>query len=263
MKCHFVALLLALCPPALRAARPTLAAAHFDWRTETFGFSNDTVFSYGIDEAGHLSIHRRAKGEKAPAFAHRCFVLVRAAIQFHKFARFAPEEPRLDETAYRKLIRHVSRIPTWFPERNPAARIVIPGYRNLNEFSRAYEHLMKETLGNWFPTYLRVGNWRMVGPFPRFGQANACGQILRGLRAGQVQAVYLTRFPKMNHCVILFGVHRLAKGTMRFDAYDPNYPNQLSSVDYLPAQESFEFERRWFWPGGRINLMRVYISPIH
>lgn len=241
----------------LRAAdTPT----HFDWRTETIAFSNDTVFAYGIDEAGNLSIHRR---EKPVDFAHRCFVLARAVIQFHKFARFAPEEARLRPEEYRGIIQRVCRVPTWMPERAADRRIVVPGYRDLNEFSRAYEHMMKETLGNWFPTYLRVGNWRMIGPFPRFGQANACAQILRGLARGQLQAVYLTRFPKMNHCVILFDSHRRADGRIRFDAYDPNYPNQPSWVEYLPGQQSFEFERRWFWPGGRVNLLRVYISPIH
>jgi len=237
-----------------RAAAPT----HFDWRADTIAFSNDTVFAYGIDEAGHLIIHRRT----IPArFAHRCFVLVRAVLEFHKFARFAPAEPRATDAEYRALLLHICRIPVWMPGRAPGDRIVIPGYRNLNDFSRAREHIMKETIGNWFPTYLRVGNWRMIGPFPRFGQASACAQILRGLDRGKLQAVYLTRFPKMNHCVILFDYHRNSPTTIRFDAYDPNYPNTLSWVEYDTRQRGFNFERRWFWPGGRVNLMRVYLSP--
>ena len=40
-------------------------------------------------------------------------------------------------------------------------------------------------------------------------------------------------------------------------------PNTLSWVEYDPAQRGFNFERRWFWPGGRVNLMRVYLSPFH
>jgi hypothetical protein len=243
--------------PGARGMAPT----HFDWRTDTISFSNDTVFAYGIDEAGRLTIHRRTTPAR---FAHRCFVLVRTVLEFHKFARFAPGEKRVSEGEYKELIREVCRMPVWMPERDAAERIVIPGYRNLNEFSRGLEYAMKETMGNWFPTYLRVGNWRMIGPFPRFGQANACAQIVRGLDRGKLEAVYLTRFPKMNHCVILFDYHRLeGGGRIRFDAYDPNYPNTLSWVDYDARQEGFDFERRWFWPGGRVNLMRVYISPIH
>jgi len=87
---------------------------------------------------------------------------------------------------------------------------------------------------------------------------------VRGLDRGKLEAVYLTRFPRMNHCVILFGYHLLDGGSRtRFDAYDPNYPNTLSWVDYNAKARGFDFERRWFWPGGRVNLMRVYISPIH
>jgi hypothetical protein len=239
-----------------RASAPT----HFDWRADTIAFSNDTVFAYGIDEAGHLSIHHR---ETPARFAHRCFVLARAVMQFHKFARFAPDEPPATEAQYRRLLPQLFRVPVWMPERGMKDRIVIPGYRNLNEFSRAHEHAMKETIGNWFPTYLRVGNWRMIGPFPRSGQANACAQLLRGLDRGKLEAVYLTRFPKMNHCVILFDYHPVDSERTRFDAYDPNYPNTLSWVEYDAKQKSFNFERRWFWPGGRVNLMRVYISPFH
>ena len=182
----------------MHAAAPT----HFDWHRDTIAFSNDTVFSYGIDEAGHLTIHRRTTPAR---FAHRCFVLVRAVLQFHKFARFAPDEPRLSDAEYRARLEHLFRLPVWMPNH---VSVIIPGYADLNEFSRGREHLLKETMGNWFPTYLRVGNWRMVGPFPRFGQANAGAQIIRGLDRGKLQAVYLTRFPKMNHCVILFDDHQ-------------------------------------------------------
>jgi hypothetical protein len=241
--------------PEVRGAAP----AHFDWKADTIAFSNDTVFAYGIDEAGRLTIHRRTTPAR---FAHRCFVLVRAVLQFHKFARFAPGQPKGSDQEYRRLLLRLCRIPVWMPERTDEERIVFTGYRNLNDFSRAHEHVMKETMGNWFPTYLRVGNWRMVGPFPRFGQANAEAQIVRGLDRGKLQAVYLTRFPKMNHCVILFDYHVNGART-RFDAYDPNYPNTLSWVEYDATAESFNFERRWFWPGGRVNLMRVYLSPIH
>ena len=252
-----VLLALAICRETARAAAPT----HFDWRADTIAFSNDTVFAYGIDEAGHLSIHRR---ETPARFAHRCFVLTRAVLQFHKFARFAPEQPRTTDAKYRALLLHVFRIPVWMPARQPDERIVIPGYRDLNEFSRAREHLLKETMGNWFPTYVRVGNYRMVLPFPRIGQANAYAQIMRGLDRGKLQAVYLARFPKMNHCVILFDYHRMDGGRLtHFDAYDPNYPNTLSWVEYDAKERGFNFERRWFWPGGRVNLMRVYISPVH
>ncbi len=230
----------------------------FDWHKETFAFSNDTVFDYGVDAAGQLTMHRK---QKVPQFSHRCFVCCRAVLQFHKFARFDPALPRISDDAYRALIRHISRIPVWLPEK--CKRIVIPGYANFHEFSTAKKLLLQENLGYWFPTYLRYGNWRMVGPFPRFGQANAAHQLERGLDRGKLQAVYITRFPRMNHCLILFNYHAQPNGDLSFDLYDPNYPNEVGTLDYRADQQSFEFPKRWFWTGGRVNLMRVYISPIH
>ena len=74
--------LLALC-----AASPARAVTNFDLHRDTFAFSNDTYFKYGVDEQGHLHITQR----DVPAqFAHRCFVLTRAVLQFHQFARFDP-----------------------------------------------------------------------------------------------------------------------------------------------------------------------------
>ena len=208
-----------------------------------------------------MTSHRR---EKPASFKSRCFTLTRAVMQFHQFARFAPEQPQATDAEYRKLLRRVFRVPTWMPERPAAKRIVIPGYRNLNEFSRGREHLMKETIGNWLPTYLRLGNWRMVTPFPRIGRQNAYAQLLRGLDRGKLQAVYLSHFPTMNHCVVLFDRHVLdGGGRTRFDTDDPNYPNTLTWVDYDAKESNFSLEPRSFWPGGRVSLMRVYISPIH
>lgn len=239
-----------------RASAPT----RFNWRADTIGFSNDTVFSYGVDEAGQLTMHKK---EKAPDYAHRCFVLTRAVMQFLKFARFAPEQSRISPNQYRRLTMHISRIPVWLSARPEKERVVIPGYKNLNEFSRSYEHMFKEVLGNWLPTYLRVGNWRMVGPFPRSSQEYAARKLVDELSHGKVQAVYITRFPKMNHCIVLFDDHRLPNSDLRFDCYDPNYPNQLGSLLYHSSTRTFDFPKRWFWTGGTVNLMRVYLSPFH
>ncbi len=189
----FLSWRLAAATPATRAAP---APTTFHWPADTINFSNDTVFSYGVDERGRLTMHLK---KTPPRYAHRCFVLTRAVMQFYKFARFAPKQPRASTAEYKKLVRHISRIPVWFPMRANRDRIVIPGFANLHDFSRGYEHLLKANLGNWFPTYLRVGNWRMVGPFPRFGQRWAMENITRHLAKGEPQVVYITRFPKMNH----------------------------------------------------------------
>ena len=234
--------------------------AHFDFRADVFAFSNDTVFVYGTDEAGHLTMHQR---ETPPDFSHRCFVLARAVMQFHQFARFDPGLPRLKPDAYRILVKKICRIPVWWPPLRPERAIVIPGYRNLHDFSKAYEHLFKEELGNWFPSYIRVGNWRMSMPFPRIGQQWAADHLTRALDRGRLQAVYLARNLHMNHCVVLFDYHRKPGGDLAFDLYDPNYPGKKGALYYHAAGRWFDFPKRWFWTGGRINLMRVYITPWH
>lgn len=242
------------------------AAAHagsvrgFHWRDDSIGFANDTAFAYGINERGELRISRR---EQPPDYAHRCFVLARAVMQFHQFARFEPRSPRVGREEYREIIRRVSRVPVWAGDRSPARRIVVPGYADLRDFSLAYEGLMKEELGNWLPTYFRVGNWRLMMPFPREGQTAAALRMAQAIDRGELQAVYISRFPKMNHCVVLFGYRVSREGDVIFDAYDPNYPQEKAWVRYDAAARSFDFMKRWYFPGGRVNLFRVYLSPLH
>lgn len=234
------------------------AATQFDLHRDTFAFSNDTLWQYGVDEQGVLHITHR---DKPVEFAHRCFVLSRSVLQFHQFARFAPKQPRLSREEYRRRIKQICRIPVW--SSGPKEKIVIPGYANLHEFSVAYEGLLKDNLGNWLPSYLRLGNWRMCMGHLRVGQAAAARWLAESIDRGQLRAIYLARFPHMNHVVVVYAVRREAQGNMSFTVYDPNYPNQSSWVFYRASERSFEYEPRWYFPGGRVNVMRVFISPLH
>jgi hypothetical protein len=248
----YLALLLALACAPLAHARP------FELHRDTFAFSNDTVLKYGVDEAGQLHI---AKRDKPVEFGHRCFVLTRGMMQFNKFARFAPSEPKVTREEYRARMLRLFRIPVWAsPERE---KIVFPGFADLHDFSVAYEGLLKENLGNWVPSYLRIGNWRMVLPHLRAGQAAAERWLEDSVKRGELRAMYLARFPHMNHVVVVYAMHKQPNGRMRFTVYDPNYPGEPSWIDYVPEERSFEFQKRWYFPGGRVNVMRVFISPIH
>jgi hypothetical protein len=233
-------------------------AREFDPRRDTFAFSNDTVLRYGVDEQGRLHISRR---DRPVEFSHRCFVLSRAVLQFHQFARFEPRQPKLTREEYRLRIRQLCRIPVWWPfAREP---VVFPGFADLRSFSLAYEGLLKENLGNWLPSYLRLGNWRMCMGHLRAGQAAAGEWLAHSIAEGKLRAVYLARFPHMNHVVVAYAAHPRANGDILFDLYDPNYPQQPTWMIYRKAQRSFDFERRWYFPGGRVNVMRVFISPLH
>ena len=238
----------------------TAAASHardFDLRRDTFAFSNDTVFQYGVDEQGRLHITQR---EKPAEFSHRCFVLSRAVLQFHQFARFEPRAPRLSREEYRRRILAICRIPVWSSR---TERVVIPGYADLHGFSHAYEGLLKENLGNWLPSYLRVGNWRMPMGHVRCGQAAAARWLSASLDRGRPRALYLARFPHMNHVVIPYAQEREPGGNLSFAVYDPNYPNAPGWLFYRARERSFEFQPRWYFPGGRVNVMRVFLSPFH
>lgn len=234
------------------------AAREFHLQRDSFAFSNDTVMRYGVDEEGRLHISRR---DQPVEYGHRCFVLARAVIQFRQFARFEPRQPKLTREEYRRRIRQLCRIPVWCP--GPREPIVFPGYADLHSFSIAYEGLLKETLGKWWPTYLRVGNWRMATGHLRAGQAAASRWLTASMEQGKLRALYLARFPHMNHVVVAYAAHPLPNGDVRYDVYDPNYPNEPTRLLYRADERSFEFEKRWYFPGGRVNVMRLYISPLH
>jgi hypothetical protein len=238
-----------------------VAGAHgrpFDVRRDTLAFANETVFQYGVDERGKLHISRR---NQSPRYAHRCFVMSRGVMQFWQFARFDPEKARVSRVEYGRLVRRISKIPVW--SNGPKERIVIPGFHDLREFSKAMPCILQENLGAWFPSYVRVGNYRMAIGHPRTGQAAAARWLDDSVSAGKPRALYLSRFPHMNHCVVAFRTERKPNGDPRFWVYDPNYPGKAAWLDYRSATRSFEFEPRWYFPGGQVNVMRVYISPFH
>jgi hypothetical protein len=230
----------------------------FDVHRDTLAFANETALQYGVDERGELHISMR---EHPPRYAHRCFIMSRAVLQFWQFAQFAPERSRVSREEYARLIRRLSDIPVW--SHGPREKIVIPGFRDLHDFSKAMPCVLQENLGPWLPSYLRVGNWRMAMGHPRAGQAAAARWLESSLEKGQPRAIYLARFPHLNHCVVVFRMERKADGAPRFWLYDANYPGEAAWLDYHSAERSFAFQPRWYFPGGRVNVMRVYLSPFH
>jgi hypothetical protein len=239
-------------------ALPRAGARAFDLRRDTFAFSNDTAWKYGVDERGVLHISKR---EVPAEFSHRCFVLARAVLQFRQFASFEPRQASVSREQYRRRIKQLCRIPVWSGE--PRQKIVFPGYRDLHEFSLAYEGLLKEHLGNWWPTYWRVGNWRMAMGHPRAGQAAGARWLAESVDRGKLRAIYMSRFPKMNHVILPYAARHEAGGNITFLTYDPNSPGEPIWLFYRASTQSFEFQPRWYFPGGQVNVMRIYLSPIH
>lgn len=236
------------------------AKPDFDPRRDAFSFNNDTVREYLPDEKGEI-ISRARKKDDPPGFRHSCFLLSRATMQFYKFAVFAPAEPKVSAAEYRARVRAIFRRSLWLPP--PKEKIVIPGYATLWDFSLDHRAMLQADMGSWQLSYVRVGNYRMGFPHPRSGQALAAWRLVQAIDGGELQAVYLSRFPKMNHCVVLYDYEALPGGDIKFLMYDPNYCGESGWLKYSASERSFDIQERWFYNRGRVNLMRVFLSPFH
>ena len=236
------------------------AKTHFNLQKDTLCFPNDTFYTKGRDES--VVIPNEPDGYP-PIYLHRCFPLVRTVLQFHKFVRFDPAAPKLTEEQYVALIRHICRIPTWCPVFSEKDKLVVPGYKNLRDFSAARQYAFQQNIGWWLITYFRIGNWRMIYPSPKLTREWAVKNITDGIDHGKLQAVFMSVFPRMNHCVIAYDYSRLKNGDIVFWVYDPNYHNVPSALVWDAKARDFLEQKRWFFPGGHVKLLRMYISPIH
>jgi hypothetical protein len=227
----------------------------FDWQRDRLAFANDTLWAYGVDAQGRQTRHAKAK---LPEYTRHCFVMCRAVLQFYKFARFDATRPKLPAAEYRALVRRISRIPVWLP---CAEKITIPGYADLRSFSAEHTGMFEDELGLWWPSYLRVGNWRMAMPFPRIFQRRLAAELAERIDRGELQALFMTRFKPLNHCVVAYGCERRARGDIRFWTYDPNRGSGPQPLDFKSDESSFYCGKSDYFKGGRVNLFKAYISP--
>lgn len=193
------------------------APRRFDFERDTFSFANELLWEYRLDAAaGKMNFApRRPK----PDYAHRCFVLVRAARQFLYHARFDPGLPAADEETCRQLIREVvvrnPRQPC-----PPERQVVIPGFASLREFSVARERLLKSECGGAWRSYFLRSHWRMVFPVARSHQRRTAASLAGALKQDLSPIIHLVKFPSLtiNHGMILFGVADTGRG-LEFSAY--------------------------------------------
>jgi hypothetical protein len=95
------------------------------------------VLHFGVDTFAFANESRSKNSGKPDLYANYCFVMARAVIQFQRFARFDPTEPRVVREEYVARVKQVVALSPWEDSRPPAARVVIPGYASLHAFSRA------------------------------------------------------------------------------------------------------------------------------
>jgi len=236
--------------PAEPSERP------FCHEVDRFAFANETVWNYVGGEV-------RPGSEREPAATRRytrhCFVMVRAALQFWKFARFdAASAPLADDELVRR-IRRVCARHAWLPPLPRERRVVFPGFGNLREISASAPGLFQDHLGAAWPVYFRVGNFPICVPVPGRARERLHGEIERDLEAGYPTLLWLYNFPSLNinHTVL---VYRAAPGPdrVRYSVYDPNYADAPKELQYEPATQTFTFEPTFYFKGGPVTPRAVY-----
>jgi hypothetical protein len=235
-------------PPIARSAsRPALGAA-LRFGVDTFAFRNDI---------------RWKNPGKTDMYANYCFVMARAVTQFHRFARFAPELPRVEPPVYTRLVGLVVARAPWDDPLPPAERVVIPGYASLHELSAAHEAAVKAGLGGPVLTFIHWTNWRVVFPVTVGQQERVARETLAELDAGRMVQLLVTNLPKveLNHTVIAYD-YRIYEGRfIEFIVYDPNEPEEPGWVAFDRAERTFFASGVYDTEPGEIRAFRMYYSP--
>ena len=230
-----------------------VGAASFDPIKDTLAFGNETLWAYGNQHRDSVA----GVANSGRPYSRRCFVMTRAAMQFHQFAEFDPRAKRVSEKDYATIVRRISRIPV--SQKRNLPPVVVPGFADLQSFSKVHPALLQENLGNWWPTYLRPGNWRMALAFPRSQQAKLAEKLAGQLDSGGLAALYITRFKPLNHCLLAHSYRRTVRG-IEFAVYDPNLPGKICLLTFDLTTSSFFYQKTWYYKGGQVNVIRVYHS---
>ena len=225
---------------------------------DSFAFANELLWAYRLSpETGQMKFSPRSP---KPDYAHRCFVLVRAARQFLYHARFDAEARVADDAVYRRLVHEtVSRNPRRVAP--PREQIVIPGFACLREFSAARPQVLKEECGGAWRSYFLRSHWRMVFPISREHQEKTAASLADALRQGFSPIVHLVQFPALtiNHGMILFEVAATEAG-WAFSACDPNDPQKPATLMFDKAARQFSLPANAYWAGGALKIIEIFAS---
>lgn len=228
----------------------------FEFARDSFAFANELLWEYHFDAASGKTIFRPR--EPKPTYAHRCFVLTRAARQFLYHARFDKEQALADGRTYERLVREVV-IRSARRLAVPGREIVFPGYASLREFSRGHEALLKAECGGAWRSYVLRSHWRMIFPISRQHQAETADSLLEALQQNLSPIIHLVVFPSrtINHGMILFDA--MEKGNeVVFQAYDPNDPEKPAQVTFDRGAKTFSLPQNSYWAGGKLDVIHIF-----
>jgi hypothetical protein len=238
------------------------AAADFRFDRDTPAFANSTVFEY---HEGVARLRSSAEKEKIPRYTRRCFTMCRAVLQFQKFARFDRHGTPLDDKELAQRVRAITRHPAWHDPFPMKERIVMPGYANLRQLSEKRGWVLQKNIGLGWPTYTRVGNWRMFYNHGKKYQEKMHVQLNAALARGELFVAYLSDFPTLhiNHAIMVYARKSSSNSKEdRYNSYDPNHPDGPRELVWLTDQQVFNFERDQEFVGGFARVYRVYNRPL-
>jgi hypothetical protein len=233
----------------------------FRFEPDTLAFANSTVFAY---VSGQKALPSEApQDSKQRPYTRRCFVMSRTVVQFYKFARFDPRGTPLDEQTLAARLRLLTRQHPWEPAWPPHKRIVFSGYANLRALSKAYTETFQKNIGLGWPTYARVGNYRMF--FRREDdkyQEKTHENLDATLARGEFFVAYLSDYPNfhINHAVMVYTRKpaRTPQGIERYLVYDPNHPAAPRELKWSPTLKVFNYEKDEEFVGGYTRVYQVY-----
>jgi hypothetical protein len=236
---------------------PLSASAGFRFDRDTLAFANSTVFEY------HQGVARlRRSGEKkAPRYTRRCFTMCRTVLQFQKFARFDRHGTPLNDEELARRVRSITRHPAWHAPFAPKERVVIPGYANLRQLSEKRGWVLQKNIGLGWPTYARIGNYRMFYKHDK-GYQEATHQLLNAtLGRGELFVAYLSDFPTLhiNHAVLVYARKPSStQGVDRYQCYDPNHTDGPRQLTWSAEKKAFDYQKDEEFVGGFARVFQVY-----
>jgi len=244
---------------ALVLLRSSAAASDFRFGRDTVGFANATVFEY---REGHPSLRRQREKGEPKRYTRRCFVLCRTTMQFHKFARFDPHTPALDDNALAARIRNVTRRAAWEKPLPTNQCVVFPGYPNLRAMSHARREVVRRNIGLGWPTYFRLGNFRMLFEHDSNYHKETHVNLNAALARAELFVGFLTTYPRLsiNHAVLVYKRKSASQndGIERYLVYDPNHPESPRELTWYPRTHSFSYQKDWDFIGGSVRVYQIY-----
>jgi hypothetical protein len=227
----------------------------FSIKTDSFAFANDSYWNF-VRGQGRQAECDRAKMRR---YTNHCFVMVRAAMQFWKFARFDATSAPLPHDQLAQRIRQVCARSVWLPPLPREKRIVFPGFENLYEVSTSAPGLFQDNIGAAWRIYLRVGNFPVCLPVPGRQKARLNREMLQDLEAGYPTILWLYNFPSLNinHTVLVYQATP-EEGNVRYLAYDPNYTDVPKELLFDAAKQTFTLEPTFYFKGGSVTPRAIY-----